>query len=186
MLIINNLQLPVDVNHDPYQSVITAWKSALISMEKLVQGVPQRVTNGAVLLAISSWHLYPDMEVLVNEVTSVNQGDELMNGAVLTISERGAYSGKDGVFWSLPLARMRYHSPPIISERHVASNTSRVSIQEPCVVILGIVFAQWRPSCSDEQRCCDFLILLSRLVSTKPVPHLGMLLLNAPRNHCPG
>ncbi|KAL3454907.1 hypothetical protein BJX64DRAFT_295612 [Aspergillus heterothallicus] len=164
MLIINNLQLPVNVKNDPYESVMTAWTSALSSMEKLVRGVSQRVMDGAILLAIASWHLYPDMEVLTDEVISVEQKDKLMNKAILTVSKKGSY-GKDGVFWSLPLAQMRYYSPPVISERYIASNASRVSMQELCIIILGIIIAQWRDSCPDVHKCCNLIIHLARLVA---------------------
>jgi len=71
-LIINNLRMPVNSNNDPYQSVLKAWTSAMTAMDRLIQGIPQRVQDGAILLAISSWHLYPDMEVLVNECKTVS------------------------------------------------------------------------------------------------------------------
>ena len=98
-------------------------------MECLVQGMPQQVRDGAVL-AISSWHLYPDMEVLVNETKAIDQNDELMNGGLITISAHGVGSNREGVFWSLPLSRLRYYSPPVIAERHVSSETSRITMAE--------------------------------------------------------
>lgn len=165
MLIINNVRMPVNTNKDPYESVVRAWKSAMCATERLVQGIPQRVQDGAVLLAISSWHLYPNMEVLVDQITPIDQNDELMNGAVLTISAHGASNDKEGVFWSLPLARMRYYSPPVVAERRLASETSRISMEEFQMVILGIVIAQWGTSCSDEERCCRLIILLSNRLS---------------------
>ncbi|KAH8590982.1 hypothetical protein B0O99DRAFT_520304, partial [Bisporella sp. PMI_857] len=117
MLIINNVHLPVNTSSDPYESVIEAWTSAMRAMENLVQGIPQQVQNGAVLLAMSSWHLYPNMEVLMGEIKDIDQHDELMNDALVTISRHGIRSDKEGVFWSLPLARMRYYSLPVATER---------------------------------------------------------------------
>jgi hypothetical protein len=68
MLIIKNINVPV--NHesgDLYHSVISAWKRALELMESLFRGVAQCITpyqgNGDLLLALSSWHIYPDMDV---------------------------------------------------------------------------------------------------------------------------
>lgn len=102
----------------------------MIAMNRLVQGIPQQAQDGAILLAMSSWHLYPNMEVLLEETKDIKQHDELMNGALLTISAYGAIHNKEGVFWSLPLARMRYYSAPVVAERQIASKASRVTIRE--------------------------------------------------------
>ena len=37
-------------------------------MDNLLQGMPQSVQDGAALLGLSSWHIYPDM-VVVGETT---------------------------------------------------------------------------------------------------------------------
>ena len=64
MLMVKNISIPVDTNQgNTYRSVINAWTTALTSMEKLINGAPQRVHNGALLLGLSSWHIYPDLEV---------------------------------------------------------------------------------------------------------------------------
>ena len=64
MLIVKNISIPVDTNQgNTYRSVINAWTTALSSMEKIINGAPQRVQNGAFLLGLSSWHIYPDLEV---------------------------------------------------------------------------------------------------------------------------
>ncbi|KAL3487237.1 hypothetical protein BJX62DRAFT_246128 [Aspergillus germanicus] len=102
MLIINNVRMPVNTREDPYQGILEAWTSAMRAMEQLVQGVPQRVQDGSVLLAISSWHLYPDMQVLLDETKSVDFRDELLNGSVITISAHGADESREAAatFWS--------------------------------------------------------------------------------------
>ncbi|KAJ8121735.1 hypothetical protein ONZ43_g1889 [Nemania bipapillata] len=166
MLILNNVRLPVNSITDPYKSVINAWKSAMRGMELLVQGIPQQIQDGAVLLAISSWHLYPNMEVLVDEIKSVDMNDKLMKGGLITISAHGA--GSEGVFWSLPLSRVRYYSPPVITERHISSETSRVTMEEFWIIVLGIVVSQWRTACTNVEKCCRFIILLSRQVNKTP------------------
>lgn len=168
MLIINNVRMPVNAKTDPYESIVKAWTSALGAMEHLVRGIPQRVQDGSILLAISSWHLYPDMQVLSNHAKDIAQEDELMKGSVLTISSYGAVTAKEGVFWSLPLSRMRYYSPPVMAERQLASETSRVSLDEFLIVVLGAVISQWKTVCPDEERCCRFIsALFERLDNSK-------------------
>ena len=169
MLIINNVQLPVNLIKDPYQSVIDAWRSAMSAMNRMVSGIPQQVQDGAILLAMSSWHLYPDMEVLANKTTKVDQNDGLLNGGLVTISAHGASSDKEGVFWSLPLSRMRFYSPPVVANRHISLGTSRITMDELWIVVLGIIISQWEHACADIDRCCKLITLLSTLVNSPSV-----------------
>ncbi|KAL1872673.1 hypothetical protein Daus18300_004219 [Diaporthe australafricana] len=163
MLIIDNIELPVNSSSDLYDSVIKAWTSAMMAMEKLVQGIPQQIRDGAILLGISSWHLYPDMAVLSEVMTTVKQKDPLMNGSLLTFSVHTCPAQEDsnGVFWSLPMAHMRYYSPPVLSRGRLTSDTSRVSMDEFLIVILGMVVSPWlRTFCADIPRCCRLIRLL--------------------------
>ncbi|KAF2686429.1 hypothetical protein K458DRAFT_441932 [Lentithecium fluviatile CBS 122367] len=157
MLIINNIHMPVNANRDPYDGVLRAWTSALSAVERLVSGVPQRVQDGAILLAISSWHLYPDIQVLGDVIQDISQKDELTAGSLLTISISAPSATRDGIFWSLPLSRMRYYSPPVTVERHFALDTSRITMAEFQVVFLGAVVGRWARLCSDEERWCRLI-----------------------------
>ncbi|KAL1597946.1 hypothetical protein SLS60_008434 [Paraconiothyrium brasiliense] len=161
MLIINNVRLPVNTSKDPYESVINAWTSALNAMERLISGVPQRVEDGSVLLAISSWHLYPNMHVLAENAKDINLKDDLMISSLLTLSTIVGDTAKQGVFWSLPLTRMRYYSPPVVAERHLAFDTSRISMAEFEIVVLGAIIAQSREVCPDELRSCRFMVTVN-------------------------
>jgi hypothetical protein len=62
-LICSNLDIPVSIKADTFENVIEGWKSALIGMENLLAGQSQRVQDGGILLALASWHLYPNMIV---------------------------------------------------------------------------------------------------------------------------
>ncbi|RKL46403.1 hypothetical protein BFJ70_g2895 [Fusarium oxysporum] len=144
-LIMNNLQLPVSTIHDPYESVMEAWISALRGMELLVQGISQRVSTGSILLAMSSWHLYPDLEVLLKETASIYQNDCLMCNSIVTVSySQNRSSERQGVSWSLPLSRMKFYSHPITTEGSLSLDTSRVTMEEFCIAVLGIVIGPWK------------------------------------------
>jgi hypothetical protein len=164
MLIMSNISMPVNSSNEPYESVMKAWISAMEAMEHLVQGMPQRVQDGTILLAISSWHLYPNMHILVDQPKEVDQKDPLMNGALVTISGQQSSTGREGVYWSLPLARMRYYSPPEVAERRIASDTSRVTIDELWIVILGILIGPWAES--DLDQSCEFIHRLAKQVNS--------------------
>lgn len=167
MLIINNLSISVNSNSDPYESVMKAWISALETMERLVQGIPQRVADGGILLAVSSWHLYPNMEVLMEEVKKVDQGDELMRGAVITLSRSTFCSNKEGVFWSLPLSRMRFYHAPEVAERRLASDTSRVTMDELWIVILGAMGGKWADEDRSIEQFCELIKVMEQRVGSK-------------------
>jgi len=68
LLIFKNVHVPVNKERgNLYRSVTAAWVKALELMENLLRGAAQCVTpyqgNGDLLLALASWHLYPDMDV---------------------------------------------------------------------------------------------------------------------------
>ena len=64
MLILSNVEgLAVSPIPSTYKSVMDAWVTALQGMEALLNGTSQGISSGGLLLALSSWHLYPDMIV---------------------------------------------------------------------------------------------------------------------------
>ena len=124
MLILNNLSIPVNSKFDTYSSVMFALKTALLAMEELLEGRPQSVQDGSLLLALSCWHIYPDLIVSFTDRKSglmlttlqilgnrtVKQSDQLVpHNAKLTVGLESSPSLKStGVRWSLSLAHMRY------------------------------------------------------------------------------
>ena len=114
------------------------------------------------------------MEVLVDEVKHIEQHDYIMNGAILIISKFAASNNKEGVFWSLFLARMRYYLLFVITERFFASEIFRVFMIEFWLVVFGNIVSQWRTFCPDAEKCCELIILLSNLVD-HPIPSLPWL-----------
>lgn len=66
MLILNNIRSQVNSKLDTYLSVMFALKTALLAMEELLEGRPQAVQAGSLLLALSCWHIYPDLIVRCN------------------------------------------------------------------------------------------------------------------------
>jgi hypothetical protein len=60
-LIVDNIIAPVSADMKVYSSVMSAWKIAVNSMEATLSGAPQSLQNGALLLGLSAWHLYPDL-----------------------------------------------------------------------------------------------------------------------------
>jgi hypothetical protein len=144
MLILNNSNLSIKYSPDLYESVVGAWKSALLAMNNLVQGLPQQVQEGAALLGISSWHMYPDMTVLGDRSVDIAQKDPIFEDtAILTLGLEVLRESQKGVSWSLPLARIRFYGQPVRTQGIVSSDNSRHTMEQFGYIVLGCVFSQW-------------------------------------------
>ncbi|KAF2194073.1 hypothetical protein K469DRAFT_727501 [Zopfia rhizophila CBS 207.26] len=147
LLIINNIGIPVTTESKVSDGVIVAWQDAMLTLEKLLAGESQSVKAGAPLLGLSSWHLYPDMLVLGDAVKTIRQNDDLFPaGALVTLGLQNKELMEKGVYWSLPLAFLRYYSSPVISEASLNAFSSRISLDQFLQVALGSLMGQWIPS----------------------------------------
>lgn len=154
--------MPVNSSTDPYDSVITAWKDAMSSMDSLIQGIPQRVRNGAVLLAINSWHLYPDLCILSRGPDVIHQKDPLILGSgILTVDVERSSETAGSVVWSLPLAYLRYYGEPVLVNRTLSVDSTRISMDQFRYVLLGCVFATWTGFSGS---VLDYINLMARLL----------------------
>lgn len=166
MLIIDNLRAPVNRKSDTYQSVLSAWTDSLTKMEGLIQGISQKAQSGDILLALSAWHLFPDMMIVDPCVTTVQQNDQTFaSGVVLTIGLEKTHSEHTGVFWSLPLAHLRHYGAPVLSVRSIDSGErSRISLDEFLQAYLGCFLQGWHDAGSDTLMSTRWLAYVSDLL----------------------
>lgn len=164
MLILGNLGLTVSSDATVYESVVKAWRAALLFMENAVLGVPQTVQSASVLLALSSWHLYPDLTVLGDTTKDVKLGDPLVTpGGIITIGLQGPNTKNEhGISWSLPLSHLRYYGEPVQETSHLGNTTSRVSMQDFLLVVFGCVTRTWTEKENDNLLCARFFIALDK------------------------
>lgn len=167
-LIIGNINTPVNHNPDTYQSVMEAWTESMNVTDRLVAGVAQTVYNGAALLGLSAWHLYPDMSVYSRGPASeppekdIRQNDPLINpGGILTIGLQPSDDFNYGVRWSLPLAKLRYYGAPTKVTRTLDSNPSRVSVTELMLAVLGALASTWPDTRDKLTSVCKFYRFLA-------------------------
>ncbi|KAF2187672.1 hypothetical protein K469DRAFT_568624 [Zopfia rhizophila CBS 207.26] len=151
MLILDNLGRPVNEDIRVYSSVISAWRSSLMIMEKLVRGIPQAVeNNGEAMLGLASWHIYPDMVVLGSQQPDLRMNDNVVTpGGVLTVglytySSPPGHENKSGIFWSLSLNHLRYYGKPVLRQRELNSNTSRVDFDQFSQAVFGCLLGSWQ------------------------------------------
>jgi hypothetical protein len=162
LLIIKNVSLPVNEMSGTFSSVTEAWSTAMSAVEKLLGGQPQSASKGAVLLGLASWSLYPDLLVLAEAPTPVLFKDDLfLAGGTLTIGlENSDHRNDDGVYWSLALSNLRYYGDPVVSKTSVASQASRISMEELHLLCLGSVLAGWGEEGSDIIAAAEFFVVL--------------------------
>ncbi|KAL9058881.1 MAG: hypothetical protein Q9206_001714 [Seirophora lacunosa] len=166
MLIVDNVQLPVNWKTDTYESVMEAWSNALTQVEALVQGISQHARSGDILLALSSWHLYPDLTVVTPSMAHVRQSDPVFgSGGVLTIGLQASSIQEKGVYWSLPLAYLRHYGSPVVSARSIRSGLrSRLSLQELLQATLGSLLRGWGSAGKDTFRSLRWLSSMYHLL----------------------
>lgn len=143
-LILKNIELPIAPGAKLYDSVIRAWTQAMEGLERLLSGSPQSVTDGAILLAISSWHLYPNLLVCGPTFTkNITSEDPLMTAAGLLtvgISISGHEGREQGIYWSLPLSHYRHYGRPV---HMVSDHDDRLTLDEFHIAVLGSLFRAW-------------------------------------------
>ncbi|KAL9041141.1 MAG: hypothetical protein Q9180_001471, partial [Flavoplaca navasiana] len=166
MLILDNIQAPVNAKTDTYESVIEAWSNALTLVEALVQGISQQARSGDILLAISSWHLFPDLSVVKPSMTHVRQNDPVFgSGGLLTIGLQTSAVQEQGVHWSLPLAYLRHYGAPVISTQSIYSEVrSRLSLQELLQATLGSLLQGWGAAGRDTLRSLRWISSMYHLL----------------------
>ena len=161
MLIINNISTAVNDKPDVYESVILAWRTAMIAIESSVSGVSQSVQNGAPPLGHLAWHLYPDMIVLGDQSKEIKQADHVIpTGTLITIGLQYQVSTSRGVFWSLPLAHLRFYGDPVVAQSSTETE-SGLSADQLMLVALGSFLNQWVEKFADFKAAAEVLVLIS-------------------------
>lgn len=159
MLIIDNIRAPVNWKNDLYQSVMSAWIDSMTQMERLVQGIPQSAQSGHILLALSAWHLFPDMMLVAPCVKNVHQQDPIFtSGGILTIGLETPHSEQNGIYWSLPLSCLRHYGSPVQSGCSISSRErSRISLEEFLQAALGCFLQGWGEAGSNSSAAIKWL-----------------------------
>ncbi|KAI1320519.1 hypothetical protein F5Y16DRAFT_417425 [Xylariaceae sp. FL0255] len=184
-LIWKNLSLPVNNEMDPYRSVMTAWTSAVQTLDKIIGGAPHDVHDGTVLLAMSSWHIYPDLFIFGNEAirrstSEVRMHDDLVTeGGFLSLGllkpdksyTYGLDPEKTGVSWSIPLDRLKYYGQSVRRTRTLLHDGHRLSFQELLLMNLGAILGRWQISRKYREWYITFIIKLVSFVKHQERPN---------------
>ncbi|KAI3533987.1 hypothetical protein CSPX01_12338 [Colletotrichum filicis] len=148
-IILENIELSTSRDQSKasmvYLSVTQAWCRALMVMERLVSGVAQEVHDGAALVGLTAWHIYPDIHVFGSKTVKVSMQDPLVQpGGILTLGcGPSAIPSSQGVTWSLSLKHLRYYGRPVESQSAIGIHRSHLSFDELMLAMLGCVVNIW-------------------------------------------
>jgi hypothetical protein len=169
MLILENVGIAISSQCNLYSSVISAWTSALQAMNDLIKGTALQIQDGSALLAMSSWHLYPDMIVLGGVAQKVPQNDKLFQtSATLTVGLQFADKSRHSVSWSLSLAHLKYYGHPVQSNGSIGLENSRVTIDQFAFIVLGCVLGRWKEYASTAEIGLSWIIKIADLLEKFP------------------
>lgn len=161
-LVIDNIRLPFLDSGTTFDKVTQAWIRSMEVLETLLGNEPQVAFDRSVLLAISSWHLYPNLLVFQEEATNVAFSDDLFPAlGVLSLGfeyharSRDVRNGKAqdsglgmATRWSLALSHLRYYGSPV-QVRSDENQRERATIDEIWLTCLGAILRQWDVSISN-------------------------------------
>ena len=165
MLILQNVQQAVNDQLATYENVLRVWTTALLHFEALLEGIPQNA-SGELMIALASWHLYPDLTVLQPKPTEIRQQDILLPTCGMVTIGLQAKETKCGLMWSLPLERLRHYGPPVRVSKRI-QETSRISIAEMKFAFLGCFIKGLQGYGREMTRAIAFIDRLGEAVHTR-------------------
>jgi hypothetical protein len=144
MLILKNIGLPFAAGPSTYKKVISDWRQAMIGMENLLCGRPQSISGASVILALASWHLFPDLIVLRDDIPNIKFKDPLFpSTGVGTVGITYEDSSQNpGLQWSLMLSHLVYYGDEVKVDSK--KDYSRISMEQLRLVAFGSILSAWK------------------------------------------
>lgn len=139
-----------------YSNVMENWILAMKTIQDLIQGVPQDVTNGSVILGLMPWHIYPDLNVF-SPNRHVKFNDRLVKpGGVITLGLEAKEKNCFGVSWSVSLSHLRFYGDPVVIEKRSGEDSDRITVEELRYITFGCVLGSWtQPALIDIEEAAD-------------------------------
>ncbi|KAF7537154.1 hypothetical protein G7054_g4005 [Neopestalotiopsis clavispora] len=168
-LIAGNIELPWTKTGTTYQRVIKSWIKSMETMEDLLNNLPQEATDRALLHAIESWHLYPNLLVFQGtDTVVVHLNDPLLpSSAILSLGlEYSGQSKHETNSWSLALSHLRHYgsSVKVTSPR----SQPRLNMSKVWLIALGNILRQWQVENSRIEDAVDWFRQLGGLLRRYP------------------
>jgi hypothetical protein len=179
-LVLSNLDIPVGISEKTLKSVLDSWRTALLGMEALLNQQSQIVRDGSLALALSCWHLYPNLDI--PGVNHIDQADTLFSPhveAVLGLESSPSQTPR-GVYWSLSLSKLRFYGAPEETTKTFNFNTSRLTMEQLRFIALGCVLRTWTDDGTSMNKAAQSMSSLYHMVyentsDAQKIPWLAVL-----------
>ncbi|OAL53522.1 hypothetical protein IQ07DRAFT_559746 [Pyrenochaeta sp. DS3sAY3a] len=168
-LVLGDVNTVVDDDKNVFSSVMKTWRAAVVSMENLLSGMPQGTESGPALLALSSWHLYPNILVASHGIKEALFADPLIPpGAKFTIglTPSPSQTRDQGVYWSLCLQHLQSYGRPVQTQTCLNRDMSNITFQEFSQGVLGCVLGNWELQGSELRKACEIIVLLQEAIES--------------------
>ncbi|QGI92378.1 hypothetical protein CEK26_005447 [Fusarium fujikuroi] len=166
-LILKNVYFAINPSEAPFVSVVDAWKLAIETTEKLILGIPQEAQNGAAILGLSAWHIYPDIHIYGNKNIKVTMNDELVRaGGILSLASCPSQRTESrGVYWSLCLSHLTFYGPPVKRNQSLEKEHRRIPFDHLLHATVGAILSRWRVHSSDLVDGINILIAILKIIN---------------------
>ncbi|KAI1169835.1 hypothetical protein F4777DRAFT_162614 [Nemania sp. FL0916] len=141
-LIIHNIP-SIKASRGTYENVKSNWVVAMTAVQKSIEGIPQSVSDAAVLLGLRSWHIYPNLKVF-SPNREVLFNDHLVKaGGTITLGLERPEHEATGVSWSVSLSHLRFYGDPVVISRSSRDDSDRLTVKELRLVAFGSFLSSW-------------------------------------------
>ncbi|KAK2791998.1 hypothetical protein FQN52_004104 [Onygenales sp. PD_12] len=169
-LVLKNIDAPVTQLTNVYSGVLDVWTSALKVMENLLSEMPQAVRDGATLLGLASWHIYPDLVIFGSRNVEICMNDMAVpRGGVLSLglsSPQENYTR--GIYWSLSLAHLRYYGPSVRARRRLSEDPKRILFPRFQLATLGVILGYWHVPLEETTESIRLLLAITETLQQSP------------------
>ncbi|KAK2799750.1 hypothetical protein FQN51_006676 [Onygenales sp. PD_10] len=172
-LVLKNIDAPVTQLTNVYSGVLDVWTSALKVMENLLSEMPQAVRDGATLLGLASWHIYPDLVIFGSRNVEIRMNDMAVpRGGVLKDPKRISFPQFQlatlGVilgYWHVPLEETTESIRLLLAITETLQQSPRWAVQDRWIDMISQPALEYLSEHGEED---------SELISRSDRPFFGL------------
>lgn len=170
-LLIHNLDKSLTTTNDIYSQIIEVWCNCLTFMDEVVSGKSVNAGKPEFYLALSSWHLYPNLAIEGKETSFVYWNDKIAweealipEGTLVTLGIRSLAPRRgNGLTWTMPLSHVQYYGRPKLMSSELSMATSYTTFDRMLAVALGSFISHWGEKAVDLEEVCEFWLALTEV-----------------------
>ena len=165
--VLRDINATVSGEKDLYSSVTEAWRRALSTFEAIMCGASFDISDGSFILALLSWHLYPNIVTVTTRPQIILHNDDLIRGGQVIVGLSRQDQSPPGVHWCLSLNHLLYYGASQQITQSIAlgdPQQNRLTLSDFTLILLGGLIGLW--SCEEKIETSLALEIIGRVIST--------------------